>query len=156
MPESREEQAHYFVFYEKFQSLKNKTSFQLLGIHADASKPEENCYDAKDGHVMQLSPDCNIARGTCGLQSYVWPRKFAPTVENPDPPSINTLMLHGLHSSNRAIILDFDTYFLKVNHHISMNIIPKLNYRLPTLHTHRFSFTRGKSGRSQSRASVSM
>jgi hypothetical protein len=118
MPESREEHGHYLVFEEKFQSLKAKTSFQLLGIHADASKPEEKNYAAKDGHVIQLSPDCNIARGTCGLQSYVWPPKFARTVENPDPLPINTLTLFGAHSSNRAIILDFDTYFLKVIHFI--------------------------------------
>jgi hypothetical protein len=133
MPESREEHGHYIVFDEKYQSLKGKTSFQLLGIHADASKPEEKYYDAKDGHVIQLSPDCNIARGTCGLQSYVWPHKFARTVENPNPLPINTLTLCGLHSSNRAIILDFDTYFLKVvrSLHISMNFISKSIYFNP-------------------------
>ena len=128
MPESREERAHYFVLDNRFQSLKSKTSFQLLGIHADASKPEEKYYDAQDGHVMQLSPDCTIARGTCGLQSYVWPPKFARTVENPEPLLINTLTLHGLHSSNWAIILDFDTYFLKVTHFISHEFILKMNY----------------------------
>ena len=105
---------HYLLFQEKFQSLKGNTSFQLIVIHADASKPEEKYYDAKSGHVFQLSPDCNIARGTCGSQGYVWPPKFAHTVENPDPLPINTLTLQGVHSSNRAIILDFSGYFLKV------------------------------------------
>lgn len=50
----------------------------------------------------------------CGSQRYVWPPKFTCTVENPDPPPIKTLILHGLHSLNRAIILNFDTYFLKI------------------------------------------
>ena len=122
MPESREEHAHYIVFQEKFQSLKGKTSFQLLGIHADASKPEEKYYDAKGGEVIRLSPDYNMARGTCGSQSYVWPPKFAHTVDNTDPLPINTLTLQGLHSSNRAIILDFNSYFLKVFYLICLRI----------------------------------
>lgn len=116
MPESCEEHAHYLVSQEKFESLKGNTSFQLLGIHADASKPEEKHYDAKNGHVLQLSPDCTITRGTYGSQSYIWPPRFARTAENPNPLPINTLTLHGLHSSNRAIVLDFGSYFLKVIH----------------------------------------
>ena len=119
MPESREERAHFVVFQEQFQSLKGQTSFQLLGIHADASKPEEKHYDAEKGHVIQLSSDCNIARGTCGSQSHVWPDKFARTVENPDPLPISTLTLYGADSANRAIIFDFGMYFLKVIHIIS-------------------------------------
>jgi len=120
MPESCEDHGHYDIFDEKFQSLKGKTSFQLLGVHADASKPEEKHYNAKNGHVIQLSPDCNMVRGTCGSQSYVWPPNVAHTVENPDPLPINTLTLHGAHSANRAIILDFGTYFLKVIHFMSL------------------------------------
>jgi len=115
MPESREERAHYILFDDKFQSLKGITSFQLIGIHADASKPEEKKYNAENGHVIQLTPDCDIARGTCRSQSCIWPQKFARTQDNPDPLPINTLTLQKIHSSNRAIILDFDTYFLKVS-----------------------------------------
>ncbi|KIM36355.1 hypothetical protein M413DRAFT_14026 [Hebeloma cylindrosporum] len=114
MPELFEEEGHFFLFHSTFLSLEGTTSFQVIGIHADASKPEEKRYNANNGHVLQLSPDCTMVRGTCGSQTPLWPREFARTAENLEPLPITTLTLQGAHSANRAIILDFGTFFLKV------------------------------------------
>ena len=119
MPESREEDSHSFLFNYNFESLKDKSSFQLIGIHADVSKTEETRHKAEDGHIILLSPNCDIVRGTCNSQTYLFPKDFAHTEGNLNPQSITTLTLERAHSANRAIILDFGTYFLKVRNFLS-------------------------------------
>jgi hypothetical protein len=115
MPESREEDAHHFLFKQNFEDLKKKTLFKLLAIHADATKPEEGIYDARDGHVVRLQPNCNMVRGTGrGSQTHLWPSAFAQTPQTPNPPPLSNLTLQGSHSASRAIILDFGNLFLKV------------------------------------------
>ena len=88
MPEDREEEAHQFVFKANFQELEEKTSFKLVALHADASKPEERFYDAKDGHVIRLMPDCNMVRGSQASQTSVWPPAFTQTLQTPNPPPL--------------------------------------------------------------------
>lgn len=116
MPESREEEGSFFLFNDTFQPLKDKTSFKLIGLHADASNREQKQYNAQDGHVIRLTPDCDIVRGTSGSQTSIFPAQFASTAENPNPRPLTDLTLQGAHSANRAIILDFGTYFLKVSY----------------------------------------
>jgi hypothetical protein len=53
----------YSKTQHNFEDLKTKTLFKLLAIHADTTKPEEGIYDARDGHVVQLQPNCNMVRG---------------------------------------------------------------------------------------------
>lgn len=116
MPESREEDAHHIIFNYNFQDLKQKSSFKLLALHADAAKPEEGIYDARDGHVVQLLPDCDMVRGSRGSQTHLWPSAFSQTPQTLNPPPFSNLTLQGSHSASRAIILDFGSHFLKVWH----------------------------------------
>jgi len=68
------------------------------------SKPEYNA---------QL--DCKITTGISVSQTSLWPPTFAwRTVDSLNLLPINTLTLQGSHPSNQAIILDSETYFLKV------------------------------------------
>lgn len=61
MPESREEEGSFFLFIDTFHTLKDKTSFGLIGLHADASNREQIQYHAQDGHER---PDIETAIST--------------------------------------------------------------------------------------------
>ncbi|KAF9040022.1 hypothetical protein BJ165DRAFT_1531007 [Panaeolus papilionaceus] len=115
MPESQEEDASFILVTEFFKTWKDKTEFNLLGIHADTTNNKSKAYNAVDGHVIRLLPTCTIKRGSSGNQTPVWPPAFASACHNGPLPPLSSLVLQGAHPANRAIILDFKNYFLKLN-----------------------------------------
>jgi hypothetical protein len=67
---------------------------------------------------MRLNPDCKIQRGTAGKQTPLWPEKFACSPDNLNPLPLSELTLRKAHQTNRGIVLDFGTYFLKVSYYL--------------------------------------
>ena len=115
MPEDREGDGSFYLFNIEFQALKQaNTPLNLLGLFADATEAEEPHYNAGNGHVVPLTSNCKMYRGTAGSQTPLWPPDFANTPDNSPPLPLDVLVLQHAYLANRSIILDFGHYFLKV------------------------------------------
>lgn len=91
---------------------------RLVGLHADASKQEEERLDAKSGHDLDLSPASKIFQGPRSSQTTLWPARFSLPEEHPDFHPITDLVFKDIHLGNRVVVIEWETsstpYFFKV------------------------------------------
>lgn len=120
MPETRECEASHCVSDHTFQTLREKnTDFQVEAILLDLSEAERKKAPrgsaVYSGYVTELDSTSKIKRGTNGAQDFVYPEVWRPTKSNPNPPSVQTLVLRAMDFTSRALILDFGSLFLMVS-----------------------------------------
>lgn len=110
----RECLASYLILLWFFLFHQGQTSFQLLGLWADATGAEEKRL-ARDKLVFRLDASCTIKRGTQNVQTSLWPPMWLKKRKESEPPSIQTLEWKGVATTSRAIILDLGALQLQVS-----------------------------------------
>ncbi|KAK7034410.1 hypothetical protein R3P38DRAFT_2466028, partial [Favolaschia claudopus] len=97
----------------------------LEGIYADATaadaKQEEAPERAQSGLVYELNPASTIVRGSESHQTSVYPEVMKYDIENnypplPYPPSFKRLVLTGVQTTHRALILNLGMLNLMVSY----------------------------------------
>ncbi|KAJ7454584.1 hypothetical protein B0H11DRAFT_2069106 [Mycena galericulata] len=121
MPESRECTASGMQAQMTFESAKAAgASFVLEKMALDATKAEAKRSnaprEAKEGLVYDLDAKCTIKRGQNRNQTDVFPPTLRITASNPNPPSLNTLVLEKITYTHRALILHFGNLFFMLQY----------------------------------------
>ncbi|KAK6969508.1 hypothetical protein R3P38DRAFT_3243082 [Favolaschia claudopus] len=124
MPEQRETAASGKVAKEGIKkALEEDADLTLEGIYADATaaeaKQEEAPERAQSGLVYELNPASTIVRGSESHQTSVYPEVMKYDIENnypplPYPPSFKRLVLTGVQTTHRALILNLGMLNLMV------------------------------------------
>ncbi|KAG6835488.1 hypothetical protein H0H93_000898 [Arthromyces matolae] len=123
MPEFRETLAHFFIVIWLWFRFRFDYSWTLLALWVDFTEKEarnsriRKIPGAKEGHVCQLLAEHpNIKRGTNGSQDPVFPPHLCKTKSNPNPPPLDSFTLRDVKTTNRALILDFGSLYLKFSY----------------------------------------
>ncbi|KAJ7664650.1 hypothetical protein DFH06DRAFT_985845 [Mycena polygramma] len=98
MPEARECIAAGKQTQEAFRlALANGETLTLEAMAIDATNTEAAragaCSEAREGLVYDLDHNCTVKRGQNSHQTSVYPPMLRPTVDNPNPRSLDTLVL---------------------------------------------------------------
>ena len=64
--------------------------------------------------MYHLDNSWKIICSHCGSQTSIWPPMWAKTDDNLNLTSVTTLALHGMETTNCAIVLDLGPLLLKV------------------------------------------
>ncbi|KAK7035102.1 hypothetical protein R3P38DRAFT_2912758 [Favolaschia claudopus] len=126
MPEQRETAASGKVAKEGIKkALEEDADLTLEGIYADATaaeaKQEEAPERAQSGLVYELNPASTIVRGSESHQTSVYPEVMKYDIDNnypplPYPPSFKRLVLTGVQTTHRALILHLGMLNLMVSY----------------------------------------
>ena len=110
MPEYHECIMH-FLFFLWF--LQYCLDLHVLGLWTDKTAGK-NAKPKTTDLVFRLDHNSKDKQGNPGNQGYLWPPMWRKSSENVNPPSIGLLELQGVHTTSRAIILNFGTLYFQV------------------------------------------